>query len=73
MSTATRASYRSRFAGRIAPDGSRKSPQNKAFYGHRSTFAGKAHCIKGSVLLDDTCGGGGFLAGTKREQRGDME
>ncbi len=58
MSTATARAYRSRFAGRIAPARSRKSPENKHFYGHRSTYLGQAHCIKDRVLLDKTCGSG---------------
>ncbi len=73
MSAATATAYQTRFAGRIVSAGSRRSPQNKAFYRCHSTFSGKAHCIKDRVLLDDTCGDGGFLAWTKREQRGDME
>ena len=39
-----------------------KSQQNRAFYGHRYTYSGKAHCIKDRVLLDETCGSGGFMA-----------
>ena len=52
MSTATARAYRSRFAGRIATLRSRKSPEIKAFCGHRSTYSGMAHCIKDRVLLD---------------------
>ena len=63
MSTATARAYQPYFAGRFMPAEKRKSPQNKAFYGHRDTYSGKAHCIKDSVLLDDTCGSGGFRAG----------
>ena len=63
---------RSNFTGRIAPARSRKSPEIKPFHGHWSTFAGKAHGIKDRVLLDDTCGSGGFFVRTKK-QRGDME
>ena len=63
MSTATARAYQTYFAGRFMPSEKRKSPQNKAFYGHRDTYSGKAHCIKDSVLLDDTCGSGGFRAG----------
>lgn len=63
MSTATARAYQPHFAGRFMPSRTRKSPQNKAFYGHRDTYSGKAHCIKDSVLLDDTCGSGGFRAG----------
>lgn len=33
-------------------------------------LSGKAHCIKDSLMLDSICGG--FLAGTKGQQRGDM-
>lgn len=33
----------------------------------------KLHCINLVTVTDDTCGGGRFPAGTKREQRGDME
>lgn len=72
MSTATARAYRSNFTGRIAPARSRKSSEIKPFHGHWSTFAGKAHDIKDRVLLDDTCGSGGFLVRTKK-QRGDME
>jgi hypothetical protein len=61
MSTGVALAHRSRFTGRIAPAGTRKSPENKPFHGHRSTLVGKAHCIKDSVLLDETCGSGGFL------------
>lgn len=73
MSATAATAYRSRFADRIAPAGSRKKPENKPFRRGRSAFSGKAHCIKDSVLLDDTCGGGGFLAGTEKQQRGDTE
>lgn len=72
MSIATARAYRSNFTGRIAPTRSRKSPEIKPFHGCWSTFAGKTHCIKDNVLLDDTCGRGGFLMSTKK-QRGDME
>ena len=61
MSTATAKAYQPRFAGRFVPFEMPKSPQNKAFYGHRTTYSGKAHCIKDSVLLDQTCGSGGFF------------
>lgn len=61
MSTATARAYQPYFAGRFMPFEMRKSPQNKAFYGHRSTDSGKAHCIKDSVLLDGACGTGGML------------
>jgi hypothetical protein len=52
MSTATARAYQPRFAGRFVPFEMQKSPQNKAFYGQRSTYSGKAHCIKDRVLLD---------------------
>lgn len=71
MSIATARAYRSNFAGRTLPSKTRKSPQNKAFYGHRGTYSEKVHCIKDSVLLDETCGSGGFMAWAKK--RGDME
>lgn len=58
MSTATARAYQPRFAGRFVPFEMQKSPQNKAFYGRWSTYSGKAHCIKDSVLLDGTCGSG---------------
>ena len=76
MNTATATAYRSNFAGRFMPSEMRKSPQNKAFYGYRGTYSGKVNCIKDSVLLDETCGSGGFMARAKnnseviwREQR----
>lgn len=72
MSIAIARPYRSNSTSRIAPARSRKIPEIKPFHGHRSTFNGKAHCIKDRVLLDDTCGSGGLLVGTKK-QRGDME
>lgn len=61
MSTATARVYQPYFAGRFVPFEMQKSPQNKAFYGYRSTYSGKAHCIKDSVLLDTCMGSGGFL------------
>ncbi len=61
MSTATAKAYQPRFAGRFVPFEMPKSPQNKAFYGHRDTYSGKAHCIKDSVLLDPAMGSAGFL------------
>lgn len=61
MRTATARAYQPRFAGRLVPFEMQKSPQNKAFYGHLSTYSGKAHCIKDSVLLDHAAGAGGFL------------
>lgn len=65
MNTATARTYRSKFTGRIAPARSRKSLEIKPFHGYRSPFAGKAHCIKDNVLIDDACGSGGFLVNTK--------
>ena len=65
MSTATARAYQPYFAGRFMPSEKRKSPQNKAFYGHRDTYSGKAHCIKDSVLLEPTCDSGGLLAQTQ--------
>lgn len=56
MSTATARAYRSNFAGRFMPSGSRKSTEIKPFCGYRDTYSGKAHCIKDCVLLDETCG-----------------
>lgn len=52
MSTATARVYQPYFAGRFMPSKMRKSPQNKAFYGLRDTYSGKAHCIKDRVLLE---------------------
>lgn len=65
MSTATARAYWSNFTGRFMPSESRKSPEIKPFCGYRSTYPGKAHCIKDSVLLDETCGSGGFMARAK--------
>lgn len=65
MSTATARAYQPHFAGRFMPFETRKSPQNKAFYGHQTTYSGKAHCIKDRVLLDETCGSGGFMTRAK--------
>ena len=61
MSTATARVYQPYFAGRFVPFEMQKSPQNKAFYGYRSTYSGKAHCIKDSVLLDPCMGSGHIL------------
>lgn len=61
MSTGAATAYRSNFTGRIVPAGSRKSPEIKPFCGRRSTYLRQAHCIKDRVLLDETCGSGGFL------------
>ena len=71
MSTATARAYRSNFTGRFMPYGSRKSPEIKSFHGVQITSLAQAHCIKDSVLLDETCGSGGFMAWAKK--RGDME
>lgn len=65
MSTATARAYQSYFTGRFEPFEMPKSQQNRAFYGHRYTYSGKAHCIKDRVLLDETCGSGGFMARAK--------
>lgn len=65
MSVTTARAYRSRFAGRLMPSGSLKSPEIKPFCGYRDTYSDKAHCIKDSVLLDETCGSGGFMAWAK--------
>lgn len=72
MSTATAIAYWSNFTGWIAPAKSRKSPQIKPFHVYRRSFDGKAHCIKDSVLLYETCGSGGFMAWAQ-QQRGDMK
>jgi len=37
------------------------------YVGHQNTYWGKAHGIKDRVMLDDTCGGGGFPARTKKQ------
>jgi hypothetical protein len=58
--TAARATCAS-FSHCVRAAESRKSPQNSDFYGHRTTYSEKAHCIKDSVLLDQTCGSGGFF------------
>jgi hypothetical protein len=64
MSTAKARAYQPRFAGRFVSFEMQKSPQNKAFYGHWSTYSGNAHCIKDSVLLDLAIGAGGSLIGS---------
>ena len=58
--TATRATCAS-FSFRSRAAEKRKSPQNKAFYGQRTTYSGKAHCIKDRVLLEPCCGSGHIL------------
>ena len=68
MSTATARVYQPYFAGRFVPFEMQKSPQNKAFYGYRSTYSGKAHCIKDSVLLDEVCGSGGLLPASEQKK-----
>lgn len=65
MSAATARAYRSNFTGRFMPSGSRKSPEIKPFHEWRSAYSRKAHCIKDRVLLDETCGSGGFMARAK--------
>lgn len=65
MITATARAYQPHFTGRFMPSEKRKSPQNKAFYGHQGACSEKAHCIKDSVLLDETCGSGGFMVRAK--------
>lgn len=67
MSTATARAYQPYFAGRFMSSETRKSPQNKDFYGHRDTYSGKAHCIKDRVLLDFACGTGGFITSWLKE------
>lgn len=58
--TAARATCAS-FSHCVRAAESRKSPQNSDFYGHRTTYSEKAHCIKDSVLLDPCVGSGNFL------------
>ena len=62
------AAYRRRFSGRTSLAGSRKSPENKPFCGHRAAYPGKVHCIKDRVLLDDTCGDVDFLTNTNNDR-----
>jgi hypothetical protein len=50
--TAARATCAS-FSHCVRAAESRKSPQNSDFYGHRTTYSEKAHCIKDSVLLEN--------------------
>ncbi len=68
MSTATAKAYQPYFIGRFVPLEMRKSPQNKAFYGRRDAYSGKAHCIKDRVLLDGTCGTGYSLIHTSNDR-----
>ncbi len=56
MSIAIARAYLSNFTGRIASARCHKSPEIRLFHGYWNTFAGKAHCIKDKVLLDETCG-----------------
>lgn len=73
MSTATARAYQSYFTGRFVPFEMRKSPQNKDFYGHQSTYSGEAHCIKDRVLLDEACGSVGFLMNAYNKiERGEL-
>lgn len=65
MSTATVRAYQPYFAGWFMLSGSRKSHEIKPFYRGQSTSLAQAHCIKDSVLLDETCGSGGFMARAK--------
>ena len=58
--TAARATCAS-FSHCVRAAESRKSPQNSDFYGHRTTYSEKAHCIKDSVLLEPCCGSGHIL------------
>lgn len=62
--TAARATCAS-FSHCVRAAESRKSPQNSDFYGHRTTYSEKAHCIKDSVLLDPSCGTAGFLVASE--------
>lgn len=57
--TAARATCAS-FSHCVRAAESRKSPQNSDFYGHRTTYSEKAHCIKDSVLLDPCMGSAHF-------------
>ena len=73
MSTATARAYRSNFTCRFMPSGSRKSPEIKPFHGCRDTSFGKVHCIKDSVLLDETCGSVGFsMNAYNKIERGEL-
>ena len=49
-----------------------KALKSSLFTGIEVDIWKKHICIKDRVLLDDTCGNGGFLVRTKK-QRGDME
>lgn len=71
MSTATARAYRSNFTGRFMPSGSRKSPEIKPFHGVQSTSLAQAHCIKDSVLLDETCGSRVIIMTTVNSSDGD--
>jgi hypothetical protein len=63
--TAARATCAS-FSHCVRAAESRKSPQNSDFYGHRTTYSEKAHCIKDSVLLDPCCGSGGMFVQSEK-------
>ena len=67
MNTATATAYQCSFTGWFSPVESQKSPQNRDFSWNRRTYSGKAHCIKDSVLLYETCGSGGFMVWAKSE------
>ena len=66
--TAARATCAS-FSHCVRAAESRKSPQNSDFYGHRTTYSEKAHCIKDSVLLDPFGGSGSTLIAANQLKR----
>jgi hypothetical protein len=68
MSLTTATAYRSGFTGQFAPARSRKSPENKPFYGFRRTFVRKAHCLKDTTKIGEACGSSGFMAWAKKQQ-----
>jgi hypothetical protein len=68
--TAARATCAS-FSHCVRAAESRKSPQNSDFYGHRTTYSEKAHCIKDSVLLDPACGSRVIIMITADSNNGD--
>ena len=43
----------------------RKTPRNSADSRHFRHFGTDRHCIKDYVLIDETCGSGGFMARAK--------
>lgn len=50
-----------------------ESPEIKPLCGYQSTHSRKAHCIKDSVLLDETCGSVGFLMNAySKIERGEL-